>query len=74
MPFIGTLDGSKVIPEGINQETNVRCPDCGDEMHPWNPSEDGIACHFQHYELDRDCDAVGGESDLHRRMKSLAVS
>ena len=73
MPFIGTLDGETVIPEGVENGTDVTCPECGEQMHPWGPSVDGRARHFQHYS-DRECITAGGESATHRKLKSIAVS
>jgi ribosomal protein S27E len=73
MPFIGTRDGETVIPEGVENGTVVTCPECGEEMHPWGPSVDGRARHFQHYS-DRECATAGGESATHRKLKSIAVS
>jgi ribosomal protein S27E len=73
MPFIGTRDGETVIPEGVENGTDVTCPECGEQMHPWGPSVDGRARHFQHYS-DRECVTAGGESAIHRKLKSIAVS
>ncbi|WPH59241.1 hypothetical protein AFNJKBDN_CDS0024 [Halorubrum virus V_ICIS4] len=73
MPFIGTLDGETVIPEGVENGTDVTCPECDEQMHPWGPSVDGRARHFQHYS-DRECVTAGGESAIHRKLKSIAVS
>jgi predicted small metal-binding protein len=73
MPFIGTLDGETVIPEGVENGTDVICPECGEQMHPWGPSVDGRARHFQHYS-NRQCVTAGGESAVHRKLKSIAVS
>lgn len=73
MPFIGILDGEKVVPEGVENGINVSCPECGEQMHPWGPSIDGRARHFQH-KSDRDCATTGGESAMHRKLKSIAVS
>lgn len=73
MPFFGTLDGETVIPEGVKNGTDVLCPECGEQMHPWGPSVDGRARHFQHYS-DKECATAGGESATHRKLKSIAVS
>lgn len=74
MPWIGVLENERVVPEEVSDGTWVTCPDCGDEMHPWGPSVTGTARHFQHKADDnRDCNTVG-ESDVHSKLKSLAVS
>ncbi|TKX40005.1 hypothetical protein [Halorubrum sp. CGM4_25_10-8A] len=54
--------------------TTVQCPDCGEAMFPWGPASDGTARHFKHHSREKDCDAVGGESAVHAKLKSLAVS
>ncbi|QIB79056.1 hypothetical protein G3A49_13295 [Haloferax volcanii] len=77
MPWIGLQNGEKVIPEGIENGTSVNCPDCGGKMYPRGPSSDGRARHFYHPNGSSGCGGVGvsgGESDLHLKMKSLAVS
>ena len=70
MPFIGELNDLKVTPEEVDDDTDVFCPECGDRMHTWGPGVDGTARHFQHY-LVENC---SGESDLHKKLKSVAVS
>jgi len=70
MAFIGELNGHKVTPEEVDDDTDVFCPECGDRMHTWGPGVDGTARHFQHY-LVENC---SGESDLHKKLKSVAVS
>lgn len=74
MPFIATRNDERVIPEGVENGVTVRCPDCGDTMYPWGPASDGTARHFKHHNRGKDCDAVGGESATHAKLKSLAVS
>lgn len=70
MAFIGELNEEKVTPEEVGDDTDVFCPECGDRMHTWGPAVDGTARHFQHY-LVENC---SGESDLHKKLKSVAVS
>jgi DNA-directed RNA polymerase subunit RPC12/RpoP len=70
MAFIGELDDERVTPEEVGDDTDVFCPECGDRMHTWGPAVDGTARHFQHY-LVENC---SGESDLHKKLKSVAVS
>ena len=70
MPFIGELDDAKVTPEEVDDGTDVFCPECGDRMHTWGPGVDGTARHFQHYIVEN----CSGESDLHKKLKSVAVS
>lgn len=73
MPWIGVRDGETVVPEEVADETGVECPACNDELRPRGPTEDGRARHFFH--LTDPCPgSTGGESDHHRKLKSLAVS
>ncbi len=72
MPFIGELDGERVIPEQVSDRTTVICPSCDGEMRPRQASSDGRTRHFFHLNESESCS--GEESDEHRKMKSLAVS
>ncbi|ERJ07424.1 Competence CoiA family protein [Halorhabdus tiamatea SARL4B] len=72
MPFVGELSDERVIPEEISDKTDVCCPECGDIMRPRGPFSDGTARHFYHLNDTESCS--GGESDTHRKLKSLAVS
>ena len=72
MPFIAELDGKQVIPEQVQKQTTVACLTCSGEMRPRGPSSDGRARHFYH--LDGAGSCSGGESDQHRKLKSVAVS
>lgn len=72
MPFIGELDDNRVIPEQVADQTTVICPSCEGEMRPRQASSDGRVRHFFHVNESGSCS--GGESDEHRKMKSLAVS
>lgn len=71
MPFIAERSGETVIPEAISDGEDVVCTACGDAMRPRGPFTDGTARHFYH-RTGTDCS--GGESDTHRKWKSLAVS
>jgi len=73
MPFIGLRDGDRVIPEGVDDDTDVTCPECREGMYTWGPAADGTARHFKHHS-DRNCRTAGGESATHRKLKSIAVS
>lgn len=77
MPWIGVLDGERVIPVAVKTGVAVTCPDCGGQMHPRGPSSDGKARHFMHTGTlggGEGPTCGGGESDLHRRYKNHAVS
>jgi len=73
MPFFALRDGERVIPEGVDDGTDVTCLECGEKMYVWGPATDGTARHFKHHS-DRDCQITGGESATHRKLKSIAVS
>lgn len=82
MAFIAEReDGTRVIPEEVDDGQDVYCPDCGGRMRPRGPMSDGRARHFFYVENmghgqggDHSCSGVGGESDVHRKFKSFAVS
>lgn len=79
MPWIGVLDGERVIPEAVDDGCKVTCPDCGNSMHPRGPMSDGRARHFWHTSNigsggTSTCGGGEGESDIHRRYKNHAVS
>lgn len=71
MPFIAEADGDAVIPESVSDGSDVTCPACDEVMRPRGPFTDGTARHFFHLST---TDCSGGESDIHRKRKSLAVS
>ncbi len=64
-------DETPVLPEEVNNGVDVKCPECGEVMRGRGPSRDGRARHFFHL-VDTDC--PGGESEIHRKQKSLAAS
>lgn len=66
-----TPDGTPVLPEEVDNGVDVKCPECGELMRGRGPSKDGRARHFFHL-VDTDC--PGGESEIHRKQKSLAAS
>lgn len=77
MPFIASKGGRKVIPEGVEDGEAVTCLDCEETMYPRGPSIDGRARHFFHPASsgrEGGCGGGGGESDTHRKLKSLAAS
>ena len=81
MPFIARSstdeEGGTVLPEEVEDGTDVVCPACGGTMRPRGPFDDGRARHFYHVTAgsgDSTANCSGGESDPHRKMKSLAVS
>lgn len=73
MPFFGRLNNTTVIPEDVDDGVTVRCLECDGPMAPRGPFEDGRARHFHHITSTNE-NCSGGESDPHRKMKSLAVS
>lgn len=74
MPWIARYGEHRVIPEEVDNGERVICIDCGKEMYPRGPMSDGRARHFVH-SSNSNCDGGnGGESDKHRKLKSLAVS
>ena len=76
MPWIGRRDSEKVIPEEVEDGETVKCIDCGEEMFPRGPMSDGRSRHFVHHGDIGGSGCVGGEgeSDIHRKLKSQAVS
>lgn len=72
MPFIGELNQERVIPEQVPDKTTVVCPSCGGDMRPRQPSDEDHVRHFFHLNNSGSC--TGGESEEHKRMKSMAVS
>jgi len=73
MPFLGILNDDTVIPEEVDDGVSVRCPECDGEMVPRGPFDDGRARHFYHSSAATG-DCSGGESDPHKKMKSIAIS
>lgn len=78
MPWIGLSDGERITPEQVSNSQRVTCPDCGGDMYPRGPTVDGKARHFTHTSggssANQTCNHGGGESEVHRRMKSQVVS
>lgn len=82
MPWIAEQDGTRVIPEEVDAREDVRCPECGGRMRVRAESIDGRARHFFHIgkmgggeAAGNTCKGIsGGESDTHRKLKSLATS
>lgn len=77
MPFIAQRVDRTVIPEEVSDGEDVVCPTCFDRMQVQGPFEDGTARHFYHPPSSNEggCNGVAeGESDTHRKLKSLAVS
>jgi hypothetical protein len=79
MPFKALQDGDPVYPEQIETaDAELDCFDCDEsvairESHKRNGSF--VARHFWHPSGTPDgCEAVGGESWKHQRMKSIAAS
>jgi hypothetical protein len=64
-------DGEPVVPEEVDNGVDVECPECAGVMRGRGPSRDGRPRHFFHLS---DTDCPGGESVVHRKQKSLAVS
>lgn len=82
MPWIGIKDDEKVIPEQVDDKVDVICPNCRERMRTRGPMADGRARHFFHIGHigkngggEGGCEGGGeGESDVHRKYKSLTVS
>ncbi len=90
MPYVGELDGRKVIPPEVDNGATVTCPSCGDEMSVVQSHHRGkvfISRHFRHrtQQIKRDnsvgqtelSDHMGicpGESDEHAKMKSISYA
>lgn len=74
MPWIARRGNETVIPEGVADGVEVECPGCGGVMFARGPSSDGRARHFFHPSGGGVANCSGGESDVHRKLKSLAVS
>lgn len=73
MPFIAQNGDKTVIPEAVSDGVTVTCPVCGEDMRARGPFEDGRARHFFHIGRSGGS-GCGGESEPHRKMKSMAVS
>ncbi|WP_317176024.1 hypothetical protein [Halomontanus rarus] len=71
MPFIAERDDELVIPEAVDDGEDLMCTECQGVMRSRGPFKDGTARHFYHLAA---TDCSGGESDIHRKWKSLAVS
>lgn len=74
MPFVGTLDGVTVTPEEVDDGTVMECPRCDDRLLPRSSHyREGnfVARHFYHPNSSGGC---SGESEVHLRMKSIALS
>lgn len=78
MPFIALQNATRVIPEEVDDGVELECFDCGDPVKPRQSHTRGgsfVARHFWHPTGAPDeCEATGGESRKHQRMKSIAAS
>lgn len=74
MPFIGCLDGDRVIPEEVADGETVDCLECGGELFARGPFSDGRVRHFAHQDQQINCSGHGSESETHQKLKSFAVS
>lgn len=67
-----------MIPESVADGKRVTCRTCGEQMYPRGPTADGRARHFAHVAEadtpDGGCGGSLGESDIHRKRKSLLIS
>lgn len=72
--FRALLDGEIVVPEQVDDQQPVECPQCRDILYPRDG--DHRARHFFHAADDAEsCStATGGESDTHARCTALAVA
>jgi len=76
MPWVAkTTDGDRIAPEEADPDAQYECPVCDDILTtrcPWNRADSMVAKHFWHSKkADTECT---GESDRHKRMKSIAMS
>ena len=72
MPYVGLINNRQVGPYQVNADTQVLCPACRTKMgvKKSHYNQDNlIPRHFYHIDKS-DC---GGESDTHKRMKTLAM-
>lgn len=75
MPFVADYDGDIVVPEEVSDDSHLICIDCGDELRVRRRHDrDGafVARHFWHVNGGKGC--YGGESEKHRRLKSIVLS
>lgn len=76
MPYLATdSDGATLAPEQADRDVSYTCPSCGDVLKLRTAHErDGafVSAHFWH--PSPDLSGCGGESDTHKRMKSIAMS
>lgn len=74
MPFVGWTPEGTVAPDEVRGD-EVTCTECGSKLGVRRSHErDGsfVARHFYHPADTSTCE--GGESDLHKRLKSIALS
>jgi hypothetical protein len=72
MPYLGLRDSEPVMPLDVSPDETVLCPLCEGEMGVRESHRNRgkfIARHFFH-RSSADC---GGESDIHKRMKTIAA-
>lgn len=75
MPFVALNDGKIVVPEDVHDGAMLTFVDCGGKLRvraSHERNDQFVARHFWHPGGADGCS--GGESDTHRRMKSIALS
>lgn len=75
MPFVAENEGNTVVPEEVPDDACVNCLKCGDELRVRKTHERNgtfVARHFWHVNGGAGCS--GGESETHRRLKSIVLS
>lgn len=75
MPFVAKMAGDIVLPEEVEDDARATCLDCGGVLRIRQSHERSgtfVARHFYHPNGGGGCS--GGESPVHRRMKSIALS
>ncbi|MFP4627323.1 MAG: hypothetical protein ACLFNI_12145 [Natronomonas sp.] len=75
MPFVAKRRGETVAPEEVPDDASLTCIDCGEELRVRASHErngEFVARHFWHVGGGEGCS--GGESDIHRRLKSIVLS
>jgi len=78
MPFIAHTDqGEAIAPAQANPDSSYTCPSCESELRVRSSHERGetfVSRHFWHVSPSGSSVDCEGESDKHRRMKSIAMS
>jgi len=78
MPFLAKTEvGNLIVPEQADSEVSYTCPSCESELRVRSSHTRGdtfVSSHFWHTSSEESATSCGGESDQHKRMKSIAMS